>query len=91
MYIINKFERLFENISKKLVFMRNIAISFFVVLGILTACSKAEKKDDKKELPPQPYQYIVAKTGPAENLSQYPARLEGIQNVEIRPKIDGFV
>lgn len=71
--------------------MRNIAISFFVVLGILTACSKAEKKDDKKELPPQPYQYIVAKTGPAENLSQYSARLEGIQNVEIRPKIDGFV
>ena len=71
--------------------MRNIALCIFVVLGILTACSKAEKKDDKKELPPQPYQYIVAKTGPAENLSQYPARLEGIQNVEIRPKIDGFV
>jgi len=71
--------------------MRNIALCIFVVLGILTACSKAEKKDDKKELPPQPYQYIVAKSGPAENLSQYPARLEGIQNVEIRPKIDGFV
>ncbi|WP_313598280.1 efflux RND transporter periplasmic adaptor subunit [Epilithonimonas vandammei] len=71
--------------------MRNIALCIFVVLGILAACSKAEKKDDKKELPPQPYQYIVAKTGPAENLSQYPARLEGIQNVEIRPKIDGFV
>lgn len=71
--------------------MRNIALSFFVVLGILTACSKAEKKDDKKELPPQPYQYIVAKSGPAENMTQYPARLEGIQNVEIRPKIDGFV
>ena len=71
--------------------MRNIALCIFVVLGILTACSKAEKKDDKKEMPPQPYQYIVAKTGPAENLSQYPARLEGIQNVEIRPKIDGFV
>lgn len=71
--------------------MRNIALSIFVVLSILTACSKAEKKDDKKELPPQPYQYIVAKTGPAENLTQYPARLEGIENVEIRPKIDGFV
>ena len=71
--------------------MRNIVLCIFVVLGILTACSKAEKKDDKKEMPPQPYQYIVAKTGPAENLSQYPARLEGIQNVEIRPKIDGFV
>jgi len=71
--------------------MRNIVLSFFVVLGILTACSKAEKKDDKKELPPQPYQYIVAKSGPAENMTQYPARLEGIQNVEIRPKIDGFV
>lgn len=71
--------------------MRNIALSIFVVLSILTACSKAEKKDDKKELPPQPFQYIVAKTGPAENLTQYPARLEGIENVEIRPKIDGFV
>ena len=71
--------------------MRNFALSFFVVLGFLTACSKAEKKDDKKELPPQPYQYIVAKSGPAENMTQYPARLEGIQNVEIRPKIDGFV
>lgn len=82
---------MFENTSKKLVFMRNIAISFFVVLGFLTSCSKSENKDDKKELPPQPYQYIVAKSGPAENLTQYPARLEGIQNVEIRPKIDGFV
>ncbi|SHK02503.1 efflux RND transporter periplasmic adaptor subunit [Epilithonimonas mollis] len=71
--------------------MRNIAISFFVVLGLLTSCSKSEKKDDKKELPPQPYEYIVAKSGPAENLTQYPARLEGIENVEIRPKIDGFV
>lgn len=71
--------------------MRNIALSFFVVLGLLTSCSKSEKQDDKKELPPQPYQYIVAKTGPAENLTQYPARLEGIENVEIRPKIDGFV
>ncbi len=71
--------------------MRNIALSFFVILSLLTSCSKSEKKDDKKELPPQPYQYIVAKTGPAENLSQYPARLEGIENVEIRPKIDGFV
>ncbi|RRQ45527.1 efflux RND transporter periplasmic adaptor subunit [Chryseobacterium sp. SC28] len=71
--------------------MRNIAISFFVVLGLLSGCSKSENKDEKKELPPQPYQYIVAKSGPAENWTQYPARLEGIQNVEIRPKIDGFV
>ena len=91
MYLINKFERLFENTSKKLVFMRNIALSFFVVLGLLTSCSKSENKDEKKELPPQPYQYIVAKSGPAENLTQYPARLEGVENVEIRPKIDGFV
>ncbi|HBR11226.1 MAG TPA: efflux RND transporter periplasmic adaptor subunit [Chryseobacterium sp.] len=71
--------------------MRNIALSFFVVLGLLASCSKSEKKDDNKELPPQPYQYIVANSGPAENLTQYPARLEGVENVEIRPKIDGFV
>ena len=60
-------------------------------MAFVMSCSKKEGKDVKKDLPPQPYNYIAAKVGPAENASQYPARLEGVENVEIRPKIDGFI
>lgn len=71
--------------------MKKYTFGFIVAMSLMTACSKTDKKNEKKDLPPQPYQYIVAKDGNAESLTQYPAKLEGIQNVEIRPKIDGFV
>lgn len=70
--------------------MRKISILLLTVV-IITSCSKSDPKDQKKEQPPQPYSYIVAKEGAAQNINTHPARLEGIENVEIRPKIDGFI
>ncbi|QIG90892.1 efflux RND transporter periplasmic adaptor subunit [Chryseobacterium sp. POL2] len=58
---------------------------------MLASCSKEKKQDGQKEVKPQPYEYIVAKSGAADNHTEYPARLEGVENVEIRPKIDGFI
>ncbi|HUB60594.1 MAG TPA: efflux RND transporter periplasmic adaptor subunit [Puia sp.] len=39
----------------------------------------------------EPYQVFTLKTSNATLRSQYPATLQGLQNIEIRPKIDGFI
>lgn len=70
--------------------MRKISI-LILTAAIITSCSKSDNKDQKKDQQPLPYAYIVAHEGSAENVNTHPARLEGIENVEIRPKIDGFI
>lgn len=70
--------------------MRKISILIFTA-AIITSCSKSDPKDQKKDQQPLPYAYILAHEGSAENVNTHPARLEGIENVEIRPKIDGFI
>lgn len=71
--------------------MRRISILMMTSALMLASCSKEKKEDGQKEVKPQPYEYIVAKSGAADNHTEYPARLEGVENVEIRPKIDGFI
>ncbi|WP_228455892.1 efflux RND transporter periplasmic adaptor subunit [Chryseobacterium sp. POL2] len=71
--------------------MRRISILMMTSALMLASCSKEKKQDGQKEVKPQPYEYIVAKSGAADNHTEYPARLEGVENVEIRPKIDGFI
>ncbi|MGX9985759.1 efflux RND transporter periplasmic adaptor subunit [Soonwooa purpurea] len=71
--------------------MRRISILMMTSALMLASCSKEKKQDGQKEVKPQHYEYIVAKSGAADNHTEYPARLEGVENVEIRPKIDGFI
>ena len=71
--------------------MRRISILMAASALILVSCSQDKKPDAQKDAKPQPYEYIVAKAGAADNHTEYPARLEGVENVEIRPKIDGFI
>lgn len=71
--------------------MRRTFMIWSLVALFLSSCSKEGKQDAQKQNKPQPFEYIVAQSGAAENQTEYPARLEGMENVEIRPKVDGFV
>ncbi|NAW51759.1 efflux RND transporter periplasmic adaptor subunit [Elizabethkingia argentiflava] len=60
------------------------------------SCAKKQKQgsgsaDSALQQPPQTYKYIVVKTAPVTLYKEFPARLEGKENIEIRPKIDGFI
>ena len=70
-----------------------VAASVFMVAATTTSCGKKNDKGAaaQQQQKPQPFQFIVADQGPATIFKEYPARLEGKQNIEIRPKIDGFI
>ncbi len=63
-----------------------------LTLSIGHSCSKeGQAGPPQEQQKPQPFDVITVSQGPAKLLNEYPARLEGTQNIEIRPKIDGFI
>lgn len=58
------------------------------IVGSLISCGKEEKKTEKK---PQPYQVMQLLEKQAYLSEQYPATIQGKQNIDIRPKVDGYV
>ncbi|MFY0255441.1 efflux RND transporter periplasmic adaptor subunit [Chitinophaga sp. 30R24] len=60
-----------------------------ILIFVLAACKN--KKDSKQQQTIKPYPVIVIKTQHAVIYSDYPATIQGLQNIEIRPKIDGYV
>lgn len=75
------------NTLRKVKFLLGISVTLF----FLNSCKNNSENKDKKEEKPQEYQYIITNTGQSTVMKEYPARLEGMQNIEIRPKIDGFI
>ena len=63
-----------------------IALALIFVLG---ACKN--NKSGSKQTGIKPYPVIVLKPQSAVINSDYPATVQGMQNIEIRPKIDGYV
>lgn len=63
-----------------------IALLLLIVLG---ACKN--NKSGSKQNAVKPYPVIVLKQQSAVVNSDYPATVQGMQNIEIRPKIDGYV
>ncbi|MBS0029930.1 efflux RND transporter periplasmic adaptor subunit [Chitinophaga sp. 22321] len=63
-----------------------IALALIIVLG---ACKN--NKSGTKQTGVKPYPVIVLKPQSAVINSDYPASVQGMQNIEIRPKIDGYV
>lgn len=57
-------------------------------LAILVSCSK---KQESKEEPVAEYPTMVVKTQDAELESTYAATIKGQEDIEIRPRIDGFI
>ncbi|WP_316793861.1 efflux RND transporter periplasmic adaptor subunit [Pedobacter frigoris] len=62
-------------------------------LLMISACGNNDQKKAPAGGPPQVQAYpVVAVTNQSTSLeTDYPATLEGIQNVDIRPKVDGFI
>ncbi|WP_089897604.1 efflux RND transporter periplasmic adaptor subunit [Chitinophaga arvensicola] len=60
-----------------------------LLLILLGACKN--NKSGTKDATPKPYPVITLKPQNAVINADYPATIMGIQNIEIRPKIDGYV
>ena len=75
--------------------MKHKIQSLYLLLPVLLIISSCGSSDQKKAGPPagQVQSYpVFAVTPRATDLeTDYPATLEGIQNVDIRPKVDGFI
>lgn len=69
--------------------------SLYLLLPALLIIASCGNGDQKKAGPPAPQVQsypVVALTAQSTSLeTDYPATLEGIQNVDIRPKVDGFI
>lgn len=75
--------------------MRTRIQSIYLLILISLIISSCGNNDQKKAGPPpgqvQSYPVFALKTQSTSLETDYPATLEGIQNVDIRPKIDGFI
>jgi len=69
-------------------FLLTLSVSVF-----LASCGGKSEKAAPGMAPaePQPYPVFEVAAQPATLDSEYPATLEGMENVDIRPKIDGFI
>lgn len=72
--------------------MKHSAYLFFPALLIIASCGNSDPKKSGPQVP-QVQSYPVVSLSPISTSleTDYPAKLEGIQNVDIRPKVDGFV
>ncbi len=70
--------------------MKINTIAFLFIAAIFTSCGKKQEQQPQAMGPaPFPVQTIVKQN--AIVYQEYPANLEGQQNVEIRPKVSGFI
>ncbi|CAM4128266.1 efflux RND transporter periplasmic adaptor subunit [Flavobacterium antarcticum] len=70
--------------------MKRISITSFIVALVLVSCGKKEEQ----QMPPQgpaPFPVETVTKQDATVYQEYTANLEGQQNVEIRPKVNGFI
>lgn len=70
--------------------------SLYLLLPALLILASCGSNDQKKGAAagadqPQPYPVVAVPAQTTSLETDYPARLEGIQNIDIRPKVDGFV
>ncbi|MEI3800811.1 membrane fusion protein, multidrug efflux system [Chitinophaga ginsengisegetis] len=62
-----------------------------IALLLLLLCACKNKKQGSTQTAVKPYPVIVLQPKNATINADYPATIQGIQNIEIRPKIDGYV
>ena len=71
--------------------MKILSVSFAVIFLFLTSCTERENEKEGEGEPILDYPVLTLSLRSATLQNVYPATLEGQQNIEIRPKIDGFV
>ena len=64
-------------------------LSSLVLTISLISCNN--KQDEKKENPPMPYKVVQVSKENTTLLTEYPTKLEGITDIDIRAKIDGYI
>lgn len=84
------------NLKPNLEHSRNHAVIFTVILAslFLFACGNQNKNNDETkagDAPSPAYPVFKVASQTATLKTDYPATLQGEQNIEIRPKIDGYV
>lgn len=71
--------------------VHSICLLLPALLMISSCGNTGQKKDAAKTDQVQAYPVFTVNTQSATLQTQYPATLEGIQNIDIRPKVDGFI
>ncbi|WP_200801054.1 efflux RND transporter periplasmic adaptor subunit [Pedobacter caeni] len=68
-------------------------VSGLFLIAINFSCKNGGPKSTVtyQQQEPNPYQFITVEERKAIVYEEFPARLQGKQNIEIRPKIDGFI
>lgn len=68
--------------------MKRIAIALTGVAVLLASCNKKQQGMPETD---NSYAVVTVSASPTELTTSYPATLKGIQDVEIRPKVAGFI
>jgi membrane fusion protein (multidrug efflux system) len=74
--------------------MKHSSSLFFPTAFMLVALSSCADKNQQQNGPvhgPQPYKVLSVTEQPTLLYNDFPATIQGEQNIEIRPKIDGFI
>ncbi|WP_338377537.1 efflux RND transporter periplasmic adaptor subunit [uncultured Flavobacterium sp.] len=66
----------------------HIISSFLLTLSLLSCNNKQE---EKKVIAPMPYKVVQVSNTNTTLLAEYPTKLEGITDIDIRAKVDGYI
>uniref|UniRef100_UPI00404B1D37 efflux RND transporter periplasmic adaptor subunit n=1 Tax=Flavobacterium sp. TaxID=239 RepID=UPI00404B1D37 len=70
--------------KKKILFLSSLVLSIS-----LLSCNN--KEEQKKEMDAMPYKVVQVSKDSTTLLAEYPTKIEGITDIDIRPKIDGYI
>ncbi|WP_339888757.1 efflux RND transporter periplasmic adaptor subunit [uncultured Flavobacterium sp.] len=70
--------------KKKIYFLSSLLLAIS-----LLSCNN--KQEDKKENPPAPYKVVQVSKDNTTLIAEYPTKLEGITDIDIRAKVDGYI
>jgi membrane fusion protein (multidrug efflux system) len=70
---------------------KNFLIALVSALFLFYACNSGRKPSPAGPAGPLPYKMATVYTGPATMYFNFPATIQGEQDIEIRPKVDGFI
>jgi membrane fusion protein (multidrug efflux system) len=84
--------KVLKNYATQFTYVSQAVVALLLSGWLLTACSKDDKKAATKAKD-QPKTYSVLRVTPRKTTlyADFPAIIQGQQNVEIRPKVDGYV
>lgn len=68
-----------------------LSIAFIVTAAFMMACGSKTAADPKKTPPPAEYGVLSVTPHQTTLFDEFPVNIQGQQNIEIRPKIDGYI